>query len=74
MPASAAGFTSFLTSTLSGSFNHRKMPPFGFHKSAVVPNSRSTASIIVSSFSFSTPVRAPTCLSKYFEKYSATII
>ena len=30
------------------------MPPFGFHISAVVPNSRSTASIIVSSFSFST--------------------
>src|SRR5271168_3448302 len=58
IPALAAGPTSLVTSTRSGSLSHRKMPPFGFHIfSTAVPNSRSTASTIVSSFSCRVLVR-----------------
>ena len=35
MPAAAAGFRSFRTSTDSGSLIHRKMPPLGCQHSAV---------------------------------------
>ena len=42
--------------------------------SAVVPNSRSTASTMQSSFSFRTLVSAPTCWSKWLAKNSPQII
>ena len=74
IPASAAGLTSLRTSMLSGSLIHRKMPPFGAQHSADAPNSRATASVIVSNLSRSTPFRCCTWLSKVREKYSATTI
>src|ERR1700736_5615623 len=74
-PALAAGATSLVTSMRSGSLSHKKMPPFGFHIfSTVVPNSRSTASTIASSFSCRVWVNPPTCSPKFCEKYSATTI
>ena len=49
-------------------------PPSGRHGSTAVPNSFSSASTMVSSFSRRTPVSALTCRAKFGAKYSATII